>query len=175
MTRARDIASNGGTTLITKTDFTSASTINVLNCFSPTYTNYQMMVNLTGASLANYTLLQFLSGSTPATSGYYFAYNGYTSAAGNFPGAGSNQASAYFLEYNSSLIGVSHSSMIIQNPNKVMSTSFANTISWDNTAGVYVARVGGGAHYTAAAYDGIRILTNSGTISGTVRIYGIKD
>ncbi len=175
MTKARDIATQGGSTLVLKQDFTAASQIDILNCFSSTYTNYEMTVNLTAASSGvNYSLFQFLSGTTPSTSSYYFGYNGYTSSASNFNAAGSNAASAYFMEYNSGGIGQTFSKVTFQQPNKSTSTSFSTDIGWDSGTAI-VSRRGGGGHLVNASYTGIRIITNAGTITGTVRIYGIRD
>lgn len=162
-----------GLTLITKQDFTSATTIDVLGCFSSTYQNYLMTVNISSASVANYGLFQFLSGTTPATSSYYYAYLGLQSNGSGNNSVNANLASSYFLDYNTSGIGLCN--IYFDSPNVAKFTSHRVDIIFDNGVGQQVTRTGGGIHYTAAAYTGLRIFPNGGNITGTLRIYGLQN
>ena len=163
-----------GLNLVTAQPFTTASTIDVLGCFSSTYTNYLMTINFTAASTTSFGNFQFLSGSTPATSAYYTGMVGYTSSgsATNYSSGGA-AGSSYCADWSSGGIYASMTKVTLFNPNLNSVTNYQTSIVWDG-GGSYV-RLGGGFHNTAASYTGLRFNTNAGTVTGTIRIYGLEN
>ena len=64
-------ASTSGLTLITKSDFSAATSHTVSNCFTSTYTNYMCLLQVTSTSGDNnYINMQMRAGGTTTTSGY---------------------------------------------------------------------------------------------------------
>jgi hypothetical protein len=61
----------------------------------------------------------------------------------------------------------------VMDPFTAIQTSFFGTsANWDNGNTRTVAETSQGMHNAATSYDGFSILPNSGTMTGTVNIYG---
>lgn len=160
-----------GLKLISTNTVTTQSTVNFTSCFSSTYQNYKVLVNPSASSTPNSIYLNLLNGTTSATTGYYYAFNGLDEAGS---GANANGQNVGFLlgvilsnsPYYSSL------NLDIFSPNLAQFTTFQSQTTQQSS--VLYTRSGGGWHTTANAYDGFRLYTNTGTFSGIVSIYGYQ-
>jgi hypothetical protein len=153
-------------------DFTTSSAVNINNCFSATYLNYLVLVNLTAVSATDMDLGVRLrvGGADNSTSNYYdntYQNNGSTAGGNrvntatswNFGNTASSKATqlatqATFLDPFSSIT------------TKVLSQSNRWNSS-DNNQFLMVNE-----HRVASSFDGVSFIPGSGTISGKIRIYG---
>jgi hypothetical protein len=165
------IANTGGSASISSTgavSFTSASAISLNGCFTSTYTNYQIILNVKGSGTLGLSLRLRSSGTDSSTSYYRNGiYAIFSSATLN--GVNSNNAN----EYSFGNVRNSEDSSYI--------FDFLKPYVLDRT--VMTCR-GSGANYwdigvafhdlTNVAYDGFTIYPPSGNITGTVSVYGYR-
>lgn len=158
---------NGGLVYITSTTVGSAvSSVTIQNAFSTTYDAYRIVLaNVDGSTSAAALIIQLVdSGGTPATTNYSFAgfYMTYTSTTVN----GQNGT-----EWLTSLSNTNCGSAFeIYNPFLSVASYFDNSTVDD----VYF-RSYGGKHTTASSYTGIKLATNTGTMTGgTITVYGYR-
>lgn len=175
MTRARDVATQGGLVLTNRTTFTTASSVSLNNCFTSAYQNYRVVLNVSVGSVTNADIyLRMRANGTDDTSsnyekaGFYFQNNSATGS--DWAGFGS-----FFncgrTDPNTSVLGMDVFSP--QLPITTNVTGFANF----GTSGVTSQRAQliGGHHYVSSAFDGLTFYMSSGTFTGTVAIYGYKN
>ena len=109
--------------------------------------------------------------STDLTTSYYYGYTqpNISSATGAYVN-GSNDTSVY-VSYNSSRAGFVIVDFIAPKLAQLTGVSFTgiNASTGGNT------RIGAGFVDNATAYDGMTFFPGSGTITGTIRVYGYKN
>lgn len=157
----------GGLVKITDNTFSAASAVNVNNCFSSTYTNYMILIDLTTSASAGTISLRLRASGTDAATNYnYFGpYGG--SSSGNINNSAQTE---WFVagSYNSATVCAICD---VFQPNVAAQTR-AGISMFDsrNIVGLY-----GGIHTTSSAYDGFSLIIGSGTITGTLRVYGYRN
>jgi hypothetical protein len=163
MTRAREIASQGGLVLISSTTIGSAvSFVLVSNAFNATYDSYRIV--LTNSSLA----------SAGATFHWQLALNGTASSTGYSYGIA---AMDYFANAFSYQRGV-NTNIIISG----MAVGAGNTVSTNfdilnpfNAKQAGYGGMGAGIHEVATSYNDLRVSSSTGTMTGgTLKVYGYK-
>jgi hypothetical protein len=163
-------AQSGGLTLITaETAFTSAASVSVNNCFTSTYTNYKLILNVPTSS--NNVGFKLRASGTDSSTGYYSVnFDMYSSNAG---------ISSTAVQQNTTSLSVSgaqgQSILEIFNPQLAQITGFASQgVVWEPTTprAQSTATNTLGNHSVASAYDGFTIAPLSGTFTGTYTLYG---
>jgi len=163
----------GGLTLITRSTFSAVSTQTYDSVFNSTYNSYLVVIEkLWGSSPTSVPYFQFRYGSTTQTASYngaagQFFWDGRTPATQN-----TNNGSVFVLNPR---IGDTN------NPNtfELMVTGVGNTSEYARMSGTYTELydyIYGsiGCHVNSAqTYTGFILSVASGTISGTVAIYGL--
>lgn len=146
-----------------------ASSVAVDNCFTGSYANYRIVVNVTAGAggAAQVQMGMRIGGVTTSGSAYYYFFraDSYAGTAGNQPG---NGVSNWF---NLRTNGATFAGTIdIENPNLAVPTHFSS--SGSDTDQAFDC---GGYHNSTTQFDGFA-LTNSGgsTMTGTVRVYGYR-
>jgi hypothetical protein len=169
MTRARDVATQGGLVLLNTTTFTAQSSVSINNIFSSLYTNYKILINFDGSS--GYSRIQMRTGGTNTAGTVYDSYSEYVT-----PGVtGIDRATATSSWYGPFANANCVSEIVLYNPNLAKPTMF-NLFFNENRIGTgYVAGVGGGSLNNSTSYDGLTLFIGSGTLTGTIRIYGIRN
>lgn len=157
---------SSGLTLISVQTFSGSSGINIDNVFTSTYTNYRLIFsNVTTSTDIYVSYRERAGGTTNATNykkGQY--YRPYASAGFN---SGGTEGNLFDLDTNStSAMGAT---LELQNPATTAYTGF----QWAAST-FYQAHTGQGVHANATAYDGFALFPYSGTMSGTVSIYGYQ-
>lgn len=165
MTKARDNATQGGLVLLNKTDFTTASNVQVNNVFSSTYTNYMAIIHTTSASAAGYAYYRFASGGTVDT-GNNHEVRFYT----NLTAVQTGTTSAPQFNYVPTASNTD-TEFLIFSP---YATEWTRT-NFRGSYGNIADALGAGVKQTTTQYDGILFSPASGTFTGTLRIYGIRN
>lgn len=176
------ITATGGSGSISATgavSFTGASAISVNGCFNETYNSYRVIINAYGtiASSNLFSMRARVSGSD-VTSGYssgtkYWAVPGTLTSFDAATGP-TNQVDLAYLPSNSS-DGRTTISIDIHNPFTADVTTFTGTGS-GTRAGQYIQGSLIVSHIsTLNSYTGFTIYPGSGTITGTLRVYGYRN
>ena len=160
---------SSGLTLITTSSPSSTATVNINNCFSSTYQNYVIVMNLTGSTAVDLRLRLRTSG-TDATTNYAYQYLQLSSTTLN---SGRDNPAGSWIAGAVRSTGNYYSTVGISNPfASAESSYFANT--QDSGSGA-ILDIRCGSHSTATSYDGLTIYVTSGTITGSIRVYGVAN
>jgi hypothetical protein len=151
--------------------FSGASTVSLNGVFSSAYKNYQIIIG------------DFASSNNAVAMRMRMRTSGTDNSAASYYQAGASAASANPVGYTSSgatnfLIGDSSTSKFYS-----LSATLTNPFIASETAGVFnlggysnaVTWIGGNLlHNGSASFDGVSIFPASGTISGTMQVYGLR-
>jgi len=166
-----DTASSGDFVRITTSSFSASAAVNIDSCFSTTYDNYRILLNVTSvASSPNSLNLRFrTSGSTNTTSNYGSGFRYVTYGTGVAGGGGSALASssAYLADYSN-------------NPGSTV-LDILNPFASQKTMVTYLHNVAHGYGFfgtaqfnTTTSFDGISLYVDTGNVTGTVSVYAYK-
>lgn len=191
MTKARDVASRGGTNVVIPTSivrgasgsasvsangevtFTGTESISLNGVFTSAYKNYRIIWNTTADSGGSPTT-QFLirSSNSDLTAGNY-----YMGGFKNNPFSGTVNVFSHSGQGYSQLISVTPSVGTVATID--FSYGGSSGASMWNTAfnGRASAEIGftGSGYHASAAHDGFTIKLSTSTMTGTVRIYGYNN
>jgi len=157
-----------GLVLLATASPSAASSTSFDNIFTSNYSNYRITLNVTPSTAADISFRFRTSGTDNTTSNYnrqilYGAYNNTTTA------NGASGATAFFISYASTTSINLTNSLDIMNPN-------LSAISW--VSGFYTANNSGGLTVnnfgSTTVFDGFTIYPTSGTMTGTIKVYGYK-
>lgn len=158
---------------ITSTSFSGSSSVSVNNCFSSDYQNYKVVITNYG-SLASFTRWRLRVGGVDASGANYFRY-GFTTtfSSGSLTAynGGSENAWVPATSYGGSAGAIGVSELFIANPFQTTVTTSRTECNDGFSATSYVLN---GAHNLSTSYDGFTIYPNSGTITGTITVYGMR-
>ena len=161
---------NSGLVYVTSTTFSGSSTVQVSNCFTSTYDHYKIILSAYG-SANSFAKLQLTLSGTPATSSYYrTGFYAYSAGLANYSGGPEAQIQP-ISAWNTGTGSGMASSLEILNPAKANKTAF-DGFSLDPIAPTIYKIFS--MHDTETAYDGFKLFPNSGTMTGTVTVYGYR-
>ena len=161
-----------GMVLLNTTSFSAVASQSINSVFNATYDNYRIVTTITSSSASDTVYLRLRASGTDDTSGNYNR----TLVESNSGGV----TNRYDSGATSIDVTVTHSpsangggfSFDLERPFlSVWSVGLLNAAGRNSTGG-WVGRAGGFTHSVATSYDGFTIFTGSGTITGTVSVYG---
>lgn len=162
-----------GLVLIGTTTFTTASTVNVNNVFTSTYQNYKVIYTATGSGGDAAVLMRMrVSGADNTTSNYTMQR---FSAYGGTAAPERTNSPTQWVGGNVNSTTLNATEMTIFRPQETASTA----VHLHNVMGA-----GGGditlfqsyqAFAATTSFDGFSIYPGSGTMSGTLRVYGLAN
>ena len=159
------VAGSGVTLSGGKVTFSAATAVSVNGCFTSAYDNYVVKVEGVGSATLQTTFRLRLSG-TDSSTGIYLFQDHYRQ--GGTTGGGSRTETSFWLSYGSTTN--MSGEITLFGPN-LAATTKVMTAGGDETR----VTVQSGLHNAATAYDGITVLPLSGNITGTLRIYGLRN
>jgi len=157
-----------GLTLIQTATPSATATVNFNNCFSATCQNYLVIVNVTGTSAQDITLRLRASGTDATTN--------YTRQLFRADGAGLTGAKTspgYWDSGATRTSGRSFNLINIASPFEAAETSYFANAQDPNTGAVVDIRCG--QNTNATSYDGLSVYITAGTMTGTIRVYGVQN
>lgn len=171
MTRAREVATDGGLVLINSTTFTAQSTVSFNNVFSSTYNNYKLLISATGSVVsANGNLRMRVGGVDNSSSNY--ARQFLRAIGGSVSGNFNTLTETNLVDVGTGFTSVA--TVEIFSPALAVNTRIQahfNGVNTDtNYIGLFEAQ-----HKVATAYDGFSFIPSAGTTTGTISIYGYKN
>jgi hypothetical protein len=154
-----------GMVLLSTTSFTGSSSV-IRNDFSATYSHYRVLFNIV-MSGSNSPTLRFTdsSGASVSSAGYYAYTSNYASTSvTNWSNSGSVSSIALIVNQGE------HSGCIdFYNP---YSSTLQTKVTWDSMGSTTLRGFGAGGQNTAAQNNGFEFYPNTGTITGTISVYG---
>ena len=161
-----------GLTHINTTAFSSVSSVSLNSVFTSTYTNYFILANkIIGTGSADFNIRLRVSGVDASGANYTYqegVFTGSTAAAGRTTNSSAAKVGTLRTDANGGDV-----SFNIFRPQLAETTNYATQVVYEPNSGAVLNFVGG-FHSVATAYDGITFLAQSGTMSGTVVVYGYK-
>jgi hypothetical protein len=163
-----------GSTFITEVAFTTASAVNLNNVFTSAYQNYLVLLNISSVSTTALMTARMRVGGVDASSGAYFRAGIQTYSSVNNVDAVRSQGGTSLILLDS--IGSVEAAGTIEvfSPNQARPTVLTHHFQ-GSTGGNYTMNIGSTNHAVSTAYDGMSIIPAAGTITGTVRVYGMRN
>jgi hypothetical protein len=164
-------AAASGLTLTGQSTFSAQSSIVFNNCFSSTYQNYLIVGRITGTGAGLSWRLR-ASGTNATASDY--TYQSFTSeGTSNTSARGTAQPVFYGPALSSG--DITTFTYRVYSPNEAAITGvFMEGQSKTNTANNQF-NLNSGAHTLSSAYDGFDFYCSSGSITGSIRVYGYQN
>jgi hypothetical protein len=165
-----------GMTLLSDTDFTTASSVAIDNVFTSEYHNYKIFIRIDSNNSSNQPTFLYRSsvpGDLATTTTSFSQYSGATFAS-NYAGDGSQLGPPM----GSLATHGSSYELTLFNPNQTsIRKHFAGTFSvlTSTAGGQWVGGFVAGWNSTATAAAGFRFAVSAGTMSGNVKVYGMRN
>jgi len=160
-------AAASGLTLINVQTFSASSGINVDNVFTSTYTNYRLVlsnITSTGPYISYRERVSSTNNATNYKKGQY--YRSYVSGTA---GTNSGGTEGNLFDLNTDGTNTLGATLELQCPATTAYTGYQWFASSSDQT-----HIGAGVHANATAYDGFTLFPYSGTMTGTVSIYGYQ-
>jgi hypothetical protein len=158
-----------GLTLLSVGTPAATSSVSFNNVFSSSYQNYVIYSNVSGTDAATLNLRLRVGGAN-ATTGYV---NQSLAGDGSTPTSGRDSVSQNFAIGVTRSSGVSFGRAELSNPFAASPTSYLSH-SQDPLSGGRVV-LNSGSNSNSTSYDGFTVYPDSGTITGTIRVYGVRN
>jgi hypothetical protein len=165
---------SSGLVFISKTSFSAVSSQSINSVFSATYENYIVDIRISASTAtARQQVRMRVSGSDNTSANYSFGYARYgTSDINGRTAGGGSAATAFLLDYNVTGYESQH---VINFCNPFLSaptTYLGNQILQDTSTTFSALGQETGATTVSTSYTGFTIFPESGTITGTITVYG---
>jgi len=161
-----------GMTFIDGASSSAVSSISINNCFSTDFINYFITFDGLGSVSAGANLQLRLRASASDNSDAQYSYGGYRDQHSSSAGMWSASQTSAIVGYTASQRA--QSAMWLYQPFSSVATGYSalsGGVGATGGAGIFVS----GNHNVASSFDGFSLITFTGTITGTVRVYGIAN
>jgi hypothetical protein len=162
-----------GLELVGISEFTGTSIVELNNVFSSSYDSYKVVSAWWGSANTN-TQFRFHTGTnTPDTNTLYYRYGAYYAGGSwiNFANNGENQM--FWGNHNSTSGIASVTEITFNNPFRSDSRTVAQHQHWDASSGLLAHFASQHVNYTS--FTGFRVYPSSGTITGSISVYGYRN
>ena len=166
--------------LLSTNDASSVSSVSFDGFFSSTYTNYKIIFdNMTSSASSTWLNITFRRSNTEVTSNYYNAnFQTYrtSSSAGDYNNSEWNASNIQFivLSGSTSYPGAGEFTIYDAFGSSNVKTMTGIGTYWENSGSYRTTITGATLHDNTNALSGVTLKPDSGTISGTINLYGIK-
>jgi hypothetical protein len=165
-------AVSSGLTFIFRATFTTVANVNILNCFSSSYTHYSL--KLSNFSGGGTTTLRFGTSGTPDTTASYQNSNVYIDSSSIAGGTNAN-----YNATSANLIGNGYATpgntlfAEFSSPFETVGTTYVSQGAGSFTAGsLIIGTLNQGRMNTSTSYTDLQLINSAGSMSGTYSIYG---
>ena len=162
-----------GLVKIVDQSFTAVSTFSVNNCFSSTYASYLLVGKIAGS--AGNIALRFryrASGTDYTTTNYYSG--GFRTRVNGTTATWNDSAADYSVFTYLAGSTLNSIAVNISDPYIAAQSAHHGTVTGSDATTQFAAVMGGYLD-TTSLYDGFTLYTSSGTMTGTIRIYGYQN
>jgi hypothetical protein len=163
-----------GLSLIDSDSFSAVASHSTGSVFSADYTSYLVLIGPYTSSAAATLNVRLRTGGADNSTGnnYYYSW-GSASTASAVAATGNTAQNAWPLILTGSAITDAHLAITFTNPFAADQTTYSyhGAMRWATDC---YALFGGGMHNAATSYDALSLIPASGTITGTIKIFGIR-
>lgn len=153
--------------------FSGATTVQINGCFTSQYDSYRVSFTSTAFSGNPNLYFQLSSGGTPTATNYFWStYN--TSNTGATGVSNASSGTTVNPAFCSSALPQGFQIVELNGPQATRNTTYTLTDNHNDTVG-QIIRTGGGIHTDATSHDGIRFTVSTGTMGGTIVVYGYRN
>jgi hypothetical protein len=177
VTRAREIASQGGLVLLNTTNFSAASNVSIDNLFSATYDNYTLVINVLTSANEQIRMRYRASGANDTTSNYRYHVQFPSSSSTAYVGNASATETSNLIASSEGTVSSHAINLNVFSPflsENTKSLGLHNG-SGPSGGGPIVGGVTHGQFITTTSFTGFSFYVGTGTMTGTVRIYGMRN
>jgi hypothetical protein len=153
--------------------FSGASSVSLNGCFTSAYQNYSIIVNDDSASATGYQLFRLRTNGTDNSTSNYYSSGIYNVSTAGTPTGEVFSGTGATIKYMESTTTDAFTKMDISNPQLTKKTVYSLTSVRYASASVNYVNMG--AFNSTTSFDGITFYPASGTITGTIRVYGYKN
>lgn len=158
-------------TQVANVSFSAASSVALDNVFTSTYTNYQAILNITTASAtSNHTLAYRAGGSTNNTANYFYGAVAIVFGSATVQGS-QNSSATTIVEGSRADSGAQSITNFYFGAPQAVSRTNSQAFTTDSS----VTRQVGTLFNATTQFDGFVITPQSGTITGNIRVYGLRN
>jgi hypothetical protein len=155
-----------------KVSFTASTSISLNGIFTSTYDHYKVEIYTTAASTAVLRVV-LRSAGTDATAANYDYTLLYANSA--TPGSATVAANANWTLNASISSTVMKHNLELTNPFLAsMTTAIGRSVAYASAVAPLIGNFGGG-HRLSTSYDGLTFTTSTGSLTGTIRVYGYNN
>jgi hypothetical protein len=165
---ATPATATSGLTLIATASPSATATVNINSCFSATYQNYLVIYNVTGTAGADVKLRLRVSGTDATTN-----YNVQVLSANGSSVTGTRFTDTQWTIGATRTSGNSFATTYISNPFATAESSYFGNAQDPSSNALIDIRSGNNTN--ATSYDGLSIFITSGTMTGSIRVYGVQN
>lgn len=170
------ILGSGGVTLVTTSTFTTSSAVNINNCFTTTYANYKIVSFFSAVSTGQEIFMKFRNAGTDRSDANYLSNNrgtddGGTLATRAFAGGSSGMSLGFSSGSHTFSSDVDVFGPLAFQRGVILGMSFGQL----SIGGGFASWRIGGKFNNASTSDGFSVIPSTGTITGTIRVYGYKN
>lgn len=169
---ATPAAAASGLTLISSESFSAVTSKSINNCFSATYQNYMIYVNITSATGGDYINLKLRVSATDSSASYNYVR---LIAGGGAVASGDTDSSTAGYQIGTSTTDLGGATRIdCYNPALARSTYFYSIGNRKNGTSIELESTVGN-HDVATAYDGLTLISAGTAFAGNIRVYGVQN
>jgi hypothetical protein len=161
---------SGALTHINTTTFSAVASQSINDVFTSTYDNYVVKINSVGSANGDYSMRVRASGTDLTTSTYNRTFISRSGAAFS-----TDASVATSVLFNLTRPTKSDAEFSFFSPNLLERTSFLSNAMYIESGSNHANVLAGAVVNNALAYDGFTIFPASGTITGTIRVYGVQN
>jgi hypothetical protein len=167
------VSAPGGLVHITTESFSAVSSISLNNAFTSTYANYKIVLFLSAVSAGQEIFMKFRNGGSDRSDANYLSSNrgtddGGTLASRAFAGGSSGMALGYTSGSHTFSSDVDVFGPLAFQRGVILGMSFGQL----SIGGGFASWRVGGKFNNASTSDGFSIISSTGNITGTLRVYG---
>jgi len=158
-----------GLTLIASESFSAVSSVSVNGCFTATYQNYKIVSVLAGTASVALSLRLRVGGADDSTANSYVVQDFF--ASGTSTGAARTTSNLWRVAGTETNLGMTVA--YLSDPAAAVRTTVMSTSNRPISGAAVEFYFG--SHNQSTAYDGFTLFPASGTITGVVRVYGLRN
>ena len=163
----------GNFTKINSTTFTTSASQSFNNVFSATYLNYLVVFDIVSSNDTDIKFRWRVSGADNTTSNYSWTQAGTFAATGTFSGGATNNDSSARFASSNAANSQKFGSYTFFNPFATATSGYSGTQTYSSGTANYNGSVMGLGFNGTTSFDGFTLYPAAGTMTGTVKIYGV--
>lgn len=169
------VASTPALAKISSTTFTTSSSQSFNNVFSATYLNYVVVFDIISTNDTDIKFRWRVSAADNTTSNYSWTQAGTFAATGTFGGGATNNDSSARFTGSNAVNSQKFGSYTFFNPFATATSGFTGSAIFSSGTANYNGSVIGMGFNGTTSFDGFTLFPAAGTMTGTVKIYGVAN